>query len=175
MPRFVIRPASRSSGHEGLVKKLIAEFNASSANLQPLILEEHIPATGSRHVRVIWDRWKGIDDEQRSEAITEAYARNEGTEAAANITIAEGVTPQEALALGWLPFKVVPLPKKGDSLRLAAYQEAQEKEKRSALLGTKARELRYARIEDAEQAAERLKQAVPGSSWTVVQELATES
>lgn len=175
MPRFITTPRDRSPRHDAFVKRLVREFAASSTSLQPLILEERIPATNSRHVHVIWDRWKDIPDEQRAAVIDAAYTQAEGPQAAAEITIADGVTPREALALGLLPFKVLPARKKNDPLGLEAYQAALAREARQTLLGPKARELRYARIEDAEQAQRRLQEALPGSSWAVVQEIATES
>lgn len=134
-----------------------------------------MPSTKSRHVRVIWDRWKELDDEQRAAVIEDAYGQAEGAQAAAEITLAEGLTPPEALALGLLPYKVVPARKKSDASALEAYQAARAKEARNTLLGPKAKELRYARIEDAQQAEQRLQQALPGSTWAIVQELATES
>src|SRR5947209_7682221 len=116
MPRFIIPSRADSSKNERLVKKLAQELRTPSSNVQPLILEERIPSTKSRHVRVIWDAWKDLGDEQRSAVITDAYAEAEGQQAADDITIAEGLTPQEALALGLLPFKVVPTRKKNDSI-----------------------------------------------------------
>jgi hypothetical protein len=175
MPRFVITPHAPSPKHERLVKKLVQEFTASSSNLQPLILEEQVPTTKSRHVRVIWDAWKDLTDEQRSAVIVDAYTEAEGPEAAAEITIAEGVTPHEALALGLLPYKVVPTRKKNDPISSQAYQAALAAEARHTLLGPKAKELRYARPEDAHEALKRLQQALPGSSWALVQESAVES
>src|SRR5436309_1015795 len=108
MPRHVISPSIRSPKHDAFVKRLVQEFTSSSSNVQPLILEEEIPATKSRHVRVIWDRWKELEDEERSAVITDAYAAAEGPDAARAVTIADGLTPQEAHALGLLSFKVVP-------------------------------------------------------------------
>ena len=143
MPRFITTPSAPSPKHERFVKALIREFTGSSPNLQPLILEEKVPSTKSRHVRVIWDRWKELDDEQRSAVIIDAYTQAEGAETANEITIADGVTPQEALALGLLPFKVVPSRKKNDSIPIEGYQAAQAKEARNTLLGPKAKELRY--------------------------------
>lgn len=175
MPRFIITPNAPSPKHERLVKKLAQEFAAASPHLQPLILEEQIPSTKSRHVRVIWDAWKDLTDEQRAAVIVDAYKEAEGPEAAEAITIAEGVTPPEALALGLLPFKVVAARKKGDPVPPGAYQTALAAEARRSLLGAKARELRFARIEDAEQAVARLQNALPGSSWAVVHEMPTES
>ena len=175
MPRFVITPHAPSPKHERFVKKLVQEFTAPCTNPQPLILEEQVPSTKSRQVRVIWDAWKDLSDEQRSAVIADAYTEAEGPEAAAEITIAEGVTPQEALALGLLPFKVVPARKRDEAAAPEDYRKAVAGEARRTLLGAKAKDLRYARVEDAEQARERLEKAVPGSSWAVVQEWAVES
>ena len=124
MPRFIITPHAHPPKHERLLKKLVQELKTPSTNVQPLILEERIPSTKSRHVRVVWDGWKELGDEQRSTVITEAYAEAEGREAAEEITIAEGLTPPEALALGLLPFKVVPARKKNDTISEEAYQKA---------------------------------------------------
>jgi hypothetical protein len=62
-----------------------------------------------------------------------------------------------------------------DSIPLERYQTAQAKEALHTLLGPRAKELRYARLEDAQQAAQRLQHELPDSSWAVVHELATES
>jgi len=105
----------------------------------------------------------------------DAYTEAEGPEVAGEITIAEGVTPQEALALGLLPFKVVPTPKKDDPVSPDEYRKPMAGEALRTLLGPKAKELRYARPEDAEQARQRLTQALPGSSWAIVQEWAVDS
>jgi hypothetical protein len=175
MPRFIRSARAPSPKHESLVKRLVQEFDPGASGLQPLILEERIPATNSRHVHVIWHRWKELADEQRAAVIVDAYTQAEGPEAAAEITVADGVTPQEALALGLLPYKVVPVRKRDDPVSSEAYQAALAREARHTLLGPKARELRYARLEDAEQAKRRLEEALPGSAWAAVQEIATES
>lgn len=175
MPRFIITPNIPAPKHDRLVKKLVQEFTAASTHLQPLILEEQVPSTKSRHVRVIWDAWKDLTDEQRAAVIVDAYQEAEGPEAAAEITIAEGVTPHEALALGLLPFKVVPTRKKNEPIPQEAYQATLAAAARYSLLGPKAKELRFARLEDAEEAVAGLQEALPGSSWAVIEEIATES
>lgn len=60
------RSSPRSSKHKKLVEKLAVELRENSAELQPLILEEEIPTTASRHIQVIWDQWQGIDAEKRA-------------------------------------------------------------------------------------------------------------
>jgi hypothetical protein len=164
MPRFIITSRADASKNERLVKKRAQELRTPSSNVQPLILEERVPSTKSRHVRVIWDAWKDLGDEQRSAVITNAYAEADGQQAAEDITIAEGLLPQEALALGLLPFKVVPTRRKNDSIPAEAYQKALAGEARNTVLGPKANELRFARVEDAEEAAKRLQKALPTSS-----------
>src|SRR2546428_7809324 len=141
MPRYIITPSAASPKHHAFVKKLVQEFTAASANLQPLILEELVPSTRSRHVRVIWDRWKELEDEQRSAAIVDAYTQAEGPAAAGEIMIAEGVTPQEAFALGLLLFKAVPVRKNRDPIGPEAYEKTMKTEAGKTLLGPKAREL----------------------------------
>ena len=176
MPRHIIRPPDSSAPrYAKLVKKLVEGLKGDRVGVQPVILETQIPATKSRHVRVIWDEWDRIDDEQRSLVIVEAYTKLEGEEAAEQITIAEGVTPIEALALGLLPFKIVPTRKRDDSIPQEEYRKAHLGEAKNAVLGSRAEELRYPLLEDAEAGVKRLRETLPGSHWSVVQEVGYES
>jgi hypothetical protein len=175
MPRYIITSSSRSPKHDRLVKKLVQELTAPGTDLEPLILEERVPATQSRHVYVVWDAWRGIAEEERSAIIVEAYTRAEGEDAAAQVTIASGVTPEEARVLGLLPWKVLPIRDGSKSPSEEEYKKAIAAEARRTLFGARARELRYARREDAEAAKERLEKALPGSSWTVIQEVVSEA
>ena len=88
----------------------------------------------------------------RAVITSDAYTKAEGPDTAKAITIAEGFTPLEANALGLFSFKVVPTRKKDDPIPLEAYGQAMRREARGTLLGPKSKELRYARIEDAQQA-----------------------
>lgn len=176
MPRYIRTSAARRSPkHDRLVSRLAQEFRTAGESLMPLILEDHLPVTKSRHVHVIWDAWSGIPDEDRATIIVDAYAKAEGEPAASEVTVADGVTPQEALALGLLPFKVVPACKRNDPVPAEAYDAALHAEARNTVLGGKARELRYARVEDADQGCARLERALPRSRWAVIQEVETES
>lgn len=175
MPRVVITKDVPPHKYTGVVKKLAYELVSSGSELQPLILEERIAATGSRHVHVIWDSWKNIPDEERSLVILEAYQQAGLADAAAEITIASGVTPEEAIVLGLLPWKIMPARKKNEKLPEEAYTKVLTQEAKNTLLGTKGKELRYARLEDAHEAKARLLLALPGSFWSVVQEVQTEA
>ncbi len=74
-----------------------------------------------------------------------------------------------------LPFKVVPTRQRADAKpTLAAYKKAITSEVAATLLGPKAEELRFPRLEDAEAAKRRLEKALPASQWTIVQEVAFE-
>jgi hypothetical protein len=176
MPRFILRYSrSPSPKHDKLVKRLVQEFSPGAAGLQPLILEEHVPSAQSRQVRVIWDAWKDIPDDDRGAVIVDAYTQVEGTDAAEDIAVADGVTPQEALALGLLPYKILPVRKAEDKETFERQRAALAAEAKNTLLGARAKELRFARLEDAEASRKRLEAATPGSSWAVVQEQAVES
>jgi hypothetical protein len=175
MPRYILTSQARHPQHDKLVKRLARELATPSDLVQPLILEEHLPPNGSRRVYVIWNKWKDLELEERSEIIDGAYEQAEGKQAAAKVLIATGLTAQEALAYGLLPYKVERLNRSSDNSPSDAYRKGVAKEAGFTLLGSKARELRYARLEDAEQARDRLKQALPGSSWVVVKEEPVES
>lgn len=170
MPRRILESPPPAPQHEKFVKDLARELTSPGRKPQPLILEQRIAATRSRHIHVIWDAWKDLSDEQRTDVILDAYRQTEGEEVIDSIMIAIGVTAQESLAIGLLRFKVEPLRKRVDPIPLEDYQRAMDDEARNTVLGPKARELRYATEEDAKQAYERLLAALPGSAWAVVKE-----
>ena len=168
MPRRVINRGIVSTDHPKLVSRLVEELKKSAGD-GPYILEEvHVPID-SRHVHVIWDKWRGIREEERSKIIYEAYADLEGEDATSNITIASGITPRDALALGMLPYVVRPTKDNGRHTR-AGHQEIIDDEAKNTLLGS-GEELRYPTLEDAEAARRRLEQHMPDASWCVVQEV----
>lgn len=181
MPRIILKKPPRPPEHEKLVRRLAQELKAqepkaSGSDLQPLILEQEIEATGSRHVHVIWDRWRELPEEQRSDIIWEAYAAAEGPEAVERITLASGVTPEEAVVLGLLPFKVVPTRQRHEARpSLAKYKKAMQAEARNTVLGAEAEELRYPRQDEAAEAKSRLEKALPGSEWVILQDVPYEA
>ena len=172
MPRYTIKTATRSPKHDKLVKRLAQEIKSPGDDPQPLILEEAIDATRSRHVNVVWDQWQGLSDDQRCGVIIDAYVQAEGSGLAEAITIAAGATPEEAVALVFLPYKVVPLRGRHENKPpMAAYRKALAAEVRHTVLGLETRELRYARIEDAREAKKRLEAALAGSEWEIIEEI----
>ena len=176
MPRFILTKAPKPPGQDKLVKRLAQELKSPGDETQPLILEQVIEGTGSRHVHVIWDQWQKLSEEQRSAIIEEAYNQTEGPKAAAEITLASGVTPEEALVLGLLPYKVVSTHKGHEAKPpIAQYKKVLKQEAPNTVLGLDAAELRYPRLEDAEAAKQRLEKDLPGSQWAIVQEVPYQS
>lgn len=171
MPRHIIRPSSRSPRHDRFVKKLVQELKSPGEGPQPLILEEEIPSTRSRHVNVIWDQFAKLSEEERADVILEAYKQAEGLAYAEEITIASGLTPQEAFALGFLPWKVDAPRKREDQSAEREYAKAVEEEMRNTVLPMNwMHELRYARKEDAEAAVQRLLKKTSGLKWALDRE-----
>lgn len=171
MPRYIVKTPARSTECNEFVHKLVKELRSPGKAVQPLIIEEPVPATKSRHVHVIWDAWKDLTGDQRAEIISDAYKQAEGEQAAAEITVASGLTAEEAQALGMLPYKVESVRKSTDRVSLDEYRQAYETEKKNTVLGAKAKELRYATLEEADRAYERLTKQLPGSYWAVIQEV----
>src|SRR5437016_4692840 len=147
MPRVIVRSKPRSPEFDRLVHRLVQELKTPGSGPQPLIMEEEVAATRSRHVRVIWDQWKQVPDEQREDIILEAYKQAEGPAYADQITVINGLTGSEALALGLLPWKVEPNPGKSGGPSEEDYGRALLSEQKQTVLGTnsikKAGALRY--------------------------------
>lgn len=99
--------------------------------------------------------------------ILTAYEQGEGAEYADTVLGADGYTPAEALALGLLPYLVTPARTKPEQNLTEANRKALALEAKRTVLGPKAKELRYARMEDADAAYRRLVDAVPNTAWAV--------
>lgn len=171
MPRFIVSPRAGRKLHAKLVQELAHELaNDSGKKVMPYVLEEQVEATGLRTATVIWDRFHGVPEEDRSDIILAAYESAEGKEYAESIAIPLGFTPKEAVALGYLPYRVILTEFVDDPRSTAARERAFSDAAARSLLGKKTQELRYARREEASAAAERLSQAAPGSHWAVIEE-----
>lgn len=170
MSRTVIKRGVPSDRHDELVDELKTELEQGQ-NVQPAILEEEYPKTNSRHVYVIWDRWSSVADEDRTDVILRAYAKLEGNELAENIALAVGLTSSEAVGFGLLPFVVQPAHANADTTALITYEQAKRREAENTVLRSASHGLRYPSIEAAEKAVERLQLALPGSKWTISQEV----
>jgi hypothetical protein len=81
----------------------IDDVRPTAATLTPVeapeIIEEQTPR-GPVHVTVVWDKWPHLSGEARGRIILEAYRQAQGDDAMRRISIALGVTSQQAERLG---------------------------------------------------------------------------
>jgi len=63
---------------------------------QPIVLLDRGAPGGAWHVFVVWDRWVGLEQLQRSEAIMDAAEAVLGKDEALKVTVAMGLTKEEA-------------------------------------------------------------------------------
>ena len=84
-----------------LTRRLVEEWrNPESTAAQPVILEESQGANQPRHVYVIWDEWEDLSQTERSEIIMDAYEQRYGLEQSLAVTVAMGLTAEEADRMG---------------------------------------------------------------------------
>ena len=108
MPYY--KPSARST-HQKLVTRLARELGRppqktrpqvrpSQPAPDPVIIQEEQKLTNRYHVWVIWDAWAKVPDTERGPVILDAYEQALGREEAIRISVAMGLTPEEAGALG---------------------------------------------------------------------------
>src|SRR5262249_924963 len=108
MPRRIRTHGVRQRRFPALVDELAAELKQNLHPAQPIIDEFHFPETNSVKVTVVWDAWKPLYDEDRTDVIMQAYEDAEGKGYADRLVLAAGYTVPEAAAYGILPYRVVP-------------------------------------------------------------------
>ena len=84
------------AGAEEFTRLLEAEWRNKSNEQQPAIIVEQPNAMQPAHLYVIWDAWKELSLQERSEIIMDVFEKVEGKAAAANVTVAMGLTEDEA-------------------------------------------------------------------------------
>ncbi len=83
---------------EQLAERLLEEWRAQQAGEgEPLIIEE-APRRGERpnHLYVVWSEWSSLTPIERSKMILQAYEKYKGRDIANSVTLAMGLTPNEA-------------------------------------------------------------------------------
>jgi len=100
MPVRQFVPA-RAAGHAQLVERLAEEWRSPDpAATEPVILEEKDRSGDVVHVYVVWSDWANMDRVHRGEVIMDAAERILPLDAVLKITIAMGLTPEEADRFG---------------------------------------------------------------------------
>jgi hypothetical protein len=89
---------SHKTEYEALLEQLLSEWrHPDTDHTEPVIIEES-PGNDERtnHLYVVWSAWGNLTPLERSRLILQAYERYRGQALAADITMAMGLTPQEA-------------------------------------------------------------------------------
>ncbi len=89
-----------------LVDELAEEIRRPTQHAgAPVVFEDEVSQTDSIHVLVIWERWQEVPQERRGAVILDAY-RSVNEARMRQIRFAIGVTPDEAIRGGYLPYKI---------------------------------------------------------------------
>jgi hypothetical protein len=155
-----------------LVEQLVDELRANRESGQPFIYEQEF-STRKVKVLVIWDAWKDLPLEQRTNIIHSAIEQSDGKEYRARVALASGLTVPEGVAAGMLPYQVFPALRKGDRVTFEQCRDAMIAEGASLLFEPKAVQLRFSTEESAEACRKRLTERLPGSDdiWIVTREI----
>lgn len=144
-----------------LLDRLVAEREGKAPPGGPVIFEIPLDQPDKLDVMVVWDEWAEVRSEDRTRLIQEAYKDKTDL-----LALALGVTYQEALIQGVLPFRVQP--------RLATQPKFSKEKLRTAywsvggLAGPEGRmDLRFPTRTTAEEAVRQLEKRLPGSQWMI--------
>src|SRR5438876_8615884 len=132
-----------------LVERLLDELKANRESGQPFIYEQAF-STGKVRILVIWDDWKDLPLEQRTNIILSAIEQSDGKDYRANVALASGLTVLEGVAAGMLPYQIITARREGDKVTLEQCWDAMLTEGASQLFGPKIPQLRFPTEEAAE-------------------------
>jgi hypothetical protein len=100
MPVKKINPgAERHPDLVGELARVLREDKSEGPPDEPEVVIEQLKHSDNLHVTVIWDKWVGIDPEERGGASLDAFAQAKGETEMLRITFALGVTRSEAQKL----------------------------------------------------------------------------
>lgn len=134
------------------------------------VIENQIAQTKSVHIVVIWDEWKELPPTSRSKVILEAYSRAKRLRGS-TITVAMGLTGEEALRMGFLPYSIVTTRRQGDKVAPQKLTTALAHAGGIILKVGSSTQLRFPTLEQAEEVYRQLTQEVPGPYWAIVHEV----
>lgn len=160
-------PNLHSCSRQELVNVLAREIEldyGQELQRQPLVHEMRIAGTDVLQVVVLWERWGQVPPQERGPLILEAYEQSQPA-LLPKITAALGVTVQEALAMGLLPYRVVPARRKAGAVTDAQLRAALVKE--GAIQTPRGLMLCFPSRKSAEDAVRRLAAHVPGPYWAI--------
>jgi len=155
--------------HDDLVNALASELSGVPVSPpQPQIYEDEISQTRTLHVLVIWDRWEGVPASARGPIIYDAYEKSDSAKML-RLKFAFGFTYDEAVAGGYLPYKVESTIRASDRIdHNAAIKEMIALGARQTGTGV---ELRFPYRTLADQALDRLEAKFGQGYFALVQEV----
>ncbi len=158
-----------------LVDRLVDELKANRESGQPFIYEQAF-STGKVRILVIWDDWKELPLEQRTNIILSAIEQSDGKDYRAKIALASGLTVPEGVAAGMLPYQIITALRKGDKVTLEQCRQAMLAEGASQLFGPVVLQLRFPTEESADACRKRLIKRLPNSDdiWIVNREISAQ-
>src|SRR5437016_2377015 len=86
---------------DALLLRLVNEWrNPQPDATEPIIIEES-PSNQERtnHLYVVWSDWAALTPIERSRLVLQAYTQVRGADLASNVTLAMGLTPDDAKRL----------------------------------------------------------------------------
>jgi len=90
-----------SEESQSLVDRLAGELKGEkSEDPKPYVLVEGDEANGPLHIYVVWEEWESLAMQERSSVVMEAYKTCESPENVLRVTVAMGLTPEEAPRYG---------------------------------------------------------------------------
>ncbi len=96
MPLRKLKPRPVHPLTETLLERLTEEMrHPSEQSVEPVIIFEEKPS-GVLELYVVWSDWVGLSMEERSEIIMDAYEEVYGLDRRRWVSMAIGVTPEEA-------------------------------------------------------------------------------
>ncbi len=155
-----------------LVERLVDELKVNRESGQPFIYEQSF-STGRIRVLVIWDDWKDLSLEERTNIIVSAIEKSDGKDYRAKVALASGLTVPEGVAAGMLPYQIMTAHRKGDKVTPEQCREAMLAEGASELFGPNVLQLRFPSEDSAEACRQRLIKRLPNSDeiWIVSREI----
>ena len=84
-----------------LYHRLVKEWTQpQDAEPEPVIIEDFVTEQHAYHIYVIWGEWDGLGQRERSDIIINAYGVTHKPEELLQVTVAMGLTPEEAKHMG---------------------------------------------------------------------------
>ena len=168
MPR-IVSTAKDDEGHEAalaaeLARELERDPSPEEPFAQPIIFERDVPQTKTVHVTVVWEKWRSVGIDARDRIIMQAYEKI-FPDKVDQITIAMGMTTDEAVDVGLLPYGIEPMVRAGE---LTDEQVRTMMRNEGAVETPSGLQLRFPSLELANRAYERLAAGSDQKHWSIV-------